>query len=224
MSTNAYHTEIREGISIAQPSPPPADEVAGDEQAQNSKLALDFKENGLPFADAFKALKKTKTIEDKIAASVRDAKGEALGVEDFQQLMKDNGVLSVNKDDSKKKTTEAEAIIKMFTKQSEIMEKYTKHLELLEKQTKEPEPVEAVTAMVEQTQIQTDAILSTVEKEVDDFPEELQQQLETVLSRTEEALERLMGRLKRKAATGQVQAKAAAPEVLTPTGPSGDKV
>ncbi|KAL8889307.1 MAG: hypothetical protein Q9215_003387 [Flavoplaca cf. flavocitrina] len=220
MSTNAYHTELREGISTAQPSPPPVDEVAGDEQAQNSKLALDFKENGLPFADAFKALKKTKTIEDKIAAS----KGEALGVEDFQQLMKDNGVLSVNKDDSKKKTTEAEAIIKMFTKQSEIMEKYTKHLELLEKQTKEPEPVEAVTAMIEQTHIQTDAILSTVQKEEDDFPEELQQQLETVLSRTEEALERLMRRLKRKAATGQVPAKAAAPEVLSPTGPSGDKL
>ncbi|KAL8876546.1 MAG: hypothetical protein Q9198_005281 [Flavoplaca austrocitrina] len=137
-------------------------------------------------------------------------------------ILRDFGDLDL--DDSKKKTTEAEAIIKMFTKQSEIMEKYTKHLELLEKQTKEPEPVEAVTAMVEQTHIQTDAILSTVEKEEDDFPEELQQQLETVLSRTEEALERLMGRLKRKAATGQVQAKAAAPEVLTPTGPSGDKV
>ncbi|KAL8876538.1 MAG: hypothetical protein Q9192_008843 [Flavoplaca navasiana] len=218
MSTNAYHTELREGISTAQPSPPPVDEVAGDEQAQNSKLALDFKENGLPFTDAFRALKKTKTIEDKIAAS------EALGVEDFQQLMKDNGASSVNKDDSKKKTTEAESIIEMFTKQSEIMENYAKHLELLEKQTKEAEPVETVTAMVEQTHIQTDAILSTMEKEEDDFPKELQKQLETVLSRTEEALERLMGRLKRKAAAGQVPAKSAAPEVLTPTGPSGDKV
>lgn len=112
----------------------------------------------------------------------------------------------------------------MFINQSEIMEKYTKHLELLEKQTEEPEPVEAVTAMVEQTHIQTDAILSTMEREENDFPEELQLQLETVLSRTEEALERLMGRLKRKAATEQVRAKAAAPEVLTPTGPSGDKV
>ncbi|KAL9032775.1 MAG: hypothetical protein Q9180_006314 [Flavoplaca navasiana] len=194
MSTNAYHTELHKDISTAQPSPLLVDEFAGDRQAQNSKLALDFK------------------------------KGEALGVEDFQQLMKDNGASSVNKDDSKKKTTEAESIIEMFTKQSEIMENYAKHLELLEKHTKEPEPVEAVTAMVEQTHIQTDAILSTVEKEEDDFPKELQQQLETVLSRTEEALERLMGRLKRQAATGQVPAQLAAPEVPTPTGLSGDKV
>lgn len=112
----------------------------------------------------------------------------------------------------------------MFTKQSEIMEKYTKHLELLEKQAKEPEPVEAVTAMVEQTHIQTEAILATAEKEEDEFPEELQHQLETVLSRTEEALERLMGRLKRKAAAGQPSAKAAVPEMLTPAGSSDSKV
>ncbi|KAL9628893.1 MAG: hypothetical protein Q9204_005590 [Flavoplaca sp. TL-2023a] len=175
MSTNAYHTGLHKGISTAQPSSLLVDEVASDEQTQNSKLALDFK-------------------------------------------------VGSYEDDSKKKTTEAEAIIEMFTKQSEITEKYTKHLELLEKQTKESEPVEAVTAMVEQMHTQTDAILSTVQKDEDDFPEELQQQLETVLSRTEEALGRLMRRLKRKAATGQVQAKAAAPEVLTPSGPSGDKV
>lgn len=104
------------------------------------------------------------------------------------------------------------------------MEKYTKQLELLEKQAKEPEPVEAVTAMVEQTHIQTEAILATVEKEEDDFPEELQHQLETILSRTEEALERLMGRLKRKAEAGQASTKAAAPEMLIPAGSSDSKV
>ena len=65
----------------------------------------------------------------------------------------------------------------MFTKQSEIMEKYTKHLEILEKEAKQPEPMEAVTAMVEQTHIQTGAILATVMKEEDDFPEELQNSL-----------------------------------------------
>lgn len=91
MSTNAYHTGLRKGISTARPSPLLVDEVASDEQAQNSKLALDFKvgnhevyypikdpltlyeENGLPFTDAFSSLRKTKTVEDKIAASSRNA-------------------------------------------------------------------------------------------------------------------------------------------------------
>lgn len=122
------------------------------------------------------------------------------------------------------KTTDPEAIFRMFTKQSEIMDKYTKQLELLEKQAKEPEPVEVVTAMVEQTYIQTEAILATVENEEDDFSMELQHQLETVLWRTEETLERLMGRLKRKAATGQASGKAAAPGMSAPAVSSDSKV
>lgn len=104
------------------------------------------------------------------------------------------------------------------------MEKYTKQLELLEEKAKEPEPVEAVTAMVEQTYIQTEAILATVENEEDDFSMELQHQLETVLWRTEETLERMMGRLKRKAAAEQPSGKAAAPGMLAPAVSSDSKV
>ena len=92
------------------------------------------------------------------------------------------------------------------------------------KEAEQPEAVEAVTAMVEQTHIQTEAIVATVEKEEDDFPEELQHQLETALSQTEEALERLMGKLKRKAAAGQAPAKAAVPEIPTSAGSVDSKV
>ncbi|KAL8658865.1 MAG: hypothetical protein Q9226_000728 [Calogaya cf. arnoldii] len=219
MSANSTYSALREGLLTTESSPAsplPVDDAAENGQPQESKSAADFKENGLPFTDAFTKLKKTKAIEDKMAA------GEALAVEDFQQLMKDNGASEAHKDPTQ--ATDADAIINMFTKQSEIMERYTKHLEILEKETEQSEPVEAVTAMVEQTHIQTEAILATVEKEEDDFPEELQHQLETVLSRTEKALERLMGRLKRKAAAGQASAKAAVPEMPTPAGSADSKV
>ncbi|KAL8680956.1 MAG: hypothetical protein Q9224_006899, partial [Gallowayella concinna] len=105
-------------------------------------------------------------------------------------------------DDATNTPKNAETLITMFTKQSAIMEKYTQHLESLEKETLQPEPVEAVTAMVEQTHIQTEAMLNAVEREEEDFPEELQQQLEGVLLRTEETLEGLMERLKRKKGMG----------------------
>ncbi|CAL8575960.1 hypothetical protein XPA_001854 [Xanthoria parietina] len=210
MPASSANGGLREGLVTA-PSGP------GSGQPQESKLASDFKENGLPFTDAFQNLKKTKAIEDKIAA------GEALVADDFQQLMKDNSA-SEARGDASTKNTDAEAIFRMFTKQSEIMEKYTKQLELLEEKAKEPEPVEAVTAMVEQTYIQTEAILATVENEEDDFSMELQHQLETVLWRTEETLERMMGRLKRKAAAGQASGKAAAPGMLAPAVSSDSKV
>lgn len=90
------------------------------------------------------------------------------------------------------------------------MEKYTKHLEVLEMETKQPEPVEAVTAMFEQTHIQTEAMLATVKNEEEDFSEELQHQLEAVLNRIEEALERL----KRKAVAERSSAKQATASAL----------
>ncbi|KAL8672836.1 MAG: hypothetical protein Q9168_002712 [Polycauliona sp. 1 TL-2023] len=218
MSTVPTHSETRVELSAKQSSLLLVDEIAGDAQGKDSKAVADTKEKGLPFTDDFEKLKKSSAIEQKIA------NGEALVVDDFKQLLRNNGPLKAN-EDNPQKTTDAEAIFKMFTKQSAIMEKYTKQLELLEKRAKLPDPVEAITAMAEQTHIQTEAILATVEQEEEDIPEELRHQLEAILVRTEEALERLMGKLKRKAATGQASAKAEAggPEILTPAGPSSDK-
>ncbi|KAL8853894.1 MAG: hypothetical protein Q9221_001365 [Calogaya cf. arnoldii] len=220
MSANSTHSGSHEPLIATEPSPASpilVNDAAENGRPQESKSAADFKENGLPFTDDFIELTKTKAIEDKMTA------GEALVVEDFQHLMKDNGASEAHKDESTK-ATDAEAIINMFIKQSKIMEKYTKHLETLGKEAEQPEAVEAVTAMVEQTHIQTEAIVATVEKEEDDFPEELQHQLETALSQTEEALERLMGKLKRKAAAGQAPAKAAVPEIPTSAGSVDSKV
>ncbi|KAL8914855.1 MAG: hypothetical protein Q9172_007017 [Xanthocarpia lactea] len=185
-------------------------------QSQESELAPETQaEKGLPFTDAFKDLKKNTAIMEKIAAS------EAVNVDNFRQ-MKDNGAIGTDKNDPAT-DTDVKAIIKMFTKQSEIMEKYTKHLEILEKPTKQTEPVEAVAAMIEQTHIQSEVLLATVEQEEDSLSKELQQQLETVLSRTEEALERLMERLKRKAAAGRASSKETAPGDPTAVGSSNGK-
>ena len=104
------------------------------------------------------------------------------------------------------------------------MEKYTKHLGILEKHTEQIEPIEAVAAMIEQTHIQSEVLLATVEQEEETFSKELQQQLERVLSRTEEALERLMERLKRKAAAERASSKETAPWDPTVVGSSYSKV
>ncbi|KAL8810812.1 MAG: hypothetical protein Q9223_007673, partial [Gallowayella weberi] len=151
-------------------------------------------ESRLPLTDAFNDLEKSEDVDGKIV------KGEALNTQDFQQLMKENGAGEVQRNDTI--TSKAEALIAMFAKQSQILEKYTKHLEAVEQQTKQPEPVEAVAAMVEQTNIQTEAMLTAVEDE-EDFSKDLQQQLEVLLTKVEETLERLRGRLKRKAAAGR---------------------
>ncbi|KAL8992881.1 MAG: hypothetical protein Q9169_006766 [Polycauliona sp. 2 TL-2023] len=208
MSTDSTHNETRVDTLSKPSSLLLVDEIVGHVQAEDSMTAAALKvvdPQGVP-------LRKAST----------DLRGEALIMDDFAQLMKDNGLSNASEDDNKK-YKDAEAIIKMFSKQSELMEKYTKHLELLEEQAKQPEPVEAVTVMVEQTHIQTEAILAVVEQEEDDFPEELQHQLETILIRTEEALERLLGRLKRKAAKAKASSKVVAPEILTPAGMSSDQ-
>ncbi|KAL8906493.1 MAG: hypothetical protein Q9171_006254 [Xanthocarpia ochracea] len=150
------------------------------------------------------------------------AKSEAVNVDNLPQ-MKDNDAMGTDKFDPAT-DTDVKAIIEMFTKQSEIMEKYTKHLEILEQPTKQTEPVEAVAAMIEQTHIQSEVLLATVEQEEDILSKEVQQQLETVLSRTEEALERLMERLKRKAAAGRASSKETAPGDPTAMGSSRSKV
>ncbi|KAL8724212.1 MAG: hypothetical protein Q9166_008078 [cf. Caloplaca sp. 2 TL-2023] len=81
----------------------------------------------------------------------------------------------------------------------------------MEKQTKQPKPVQAVTAMIEQTHVRKKAMRNTVKMEEDDLEDDLeedylseeQQYLEAHLFGTEEAFERLLNRLKRKAAAGR---------------------
>ncbi|KAL8802636.1 MAG: hypothetical protein Q9200_006515 [Gallowayella weberi] len=177
-------------------------------------------ESRLPLTDAFNDLEKSEDIDGKIVVRshiVRatgpslnlEQKGEALNIQDFQQLMKENGAGEAHRNDTI--TSKAEALIAMFAKQSQILEKYTKHLEALELETKQLESAEAVAAMVEQTNIQTEAMLTAVEDE-EDFSKDLQQQLEVLLTKIEETLERLKGRLKRRAAAGRSSVKETASE------------
>ncbi|KAL8782151.1 MAG: hypothetical protein Q9213_005655 [Squamulea squamosa] len=194
MAFNATQLGLHEGPDVAQFGTAPEANIVG-QLPMSEKTPESQPKKGLPIAAAFKNLKKTTAVAEKI-------EGEVLAVEEIRQLLRDNSTKQASTNDPTD-TIDAKAVVNIFTKQVELMEKYTKRLEVLEKQTKQPEPVEAVTAMVEHVHVQTEALMTSVKQDEDDLSEELQHQLETVLTRTEEALERLMDRLKRKAAAGR---------------------